>query len=41
MFPVERGKWSDEQGLVELDKADFKLPAENWQWEDEWKVMAS
>ncbi len=38
MFPGERANFSDYNGMMTLPKESFKLPSNQWEWEDIWHV---
>jgi len=41
LLPGERPSWSDDLGLVVLMKEDVGLPTGNWEWESDWKYVAT
>lgn len=37
LLPTDRHLWSDESGLIELNKEDIKLPSSEYKWLNQWK----
>lgn len=38
LLPTDRPRFSSEDGLIERDTNNIRLPSHAWQWEDEWKL---